>query len=766
MSEPTRAILSSWTIEFWPTAICIAAVFIYWRGWRSRTGLISQQIPPWRFAAFVSGVAACWIAIASPIDAFSGLLLQVHMIQHVLLMMIGPPLILLGCPGIPMLRGLPATIRRTWIGPFLASHSVRRLFLRLTHPVVGWTTFVAATWIWHLPACYELALENGGWHEAEHAIFLSTALLFWWPVVQPWPSHAVWPRWMMLPYLLTADLQNTLFSAIYVFRDTPIYGAYAAHPDMLGISTIQDQEIAGAIMWSAGSAAFLLPLGLIVKGLLQPRLALAVAGVGPPAPIPLPVLGGGGALPRGRASSDLLRAPLIGRVLSNLRIRRAVQFVMLAMAGAVVLDGLLGPRLSPMNLAGVLPWTHWRGLVVIALLVAGNAFCWACPFMLPREVGKRLFAPTRRWPSPLRSKWLAASLLLVYLWAYEVFGLWDSPWWTAWVVVGYFAAACVVDAFFRGAAFCRWVCPIGQFHFIESLVSPRQVAAIDPEVCRACRTRDCIRGGPLGRGCELDLYVPTKRGNLDCTFCMDCVRACPHDNVGLVRRALHVDSSYEGWRGAIGRISGRVDVAALAALLTFGAFANAVGMVGPVLSWEDAVAASIGASSPVIPATIVLVGMAAIVPLIALPLVSAWARHAGAWHTSLRSLACRVSLALVPMGFAMWLVHMLFHFLTSLGTIVPVTQRVAADAGLNLGEPQWALACCLVVPDWLLPLELLLLDAGLILTVVVMNRLARSFGAARSARATLILCVPAVLLFALGVWIVLQPMQMRGTILP
>lgn len=766
MSDATRAILSSWTIEFWPTACCVAALIIYWRGWRGRPDAMAQHIPPWRAAAFAAGVVVCWVAIASPLDALSGLLLQAHMVQHILLMMIGPPLILLGCPGIPMLRGLPPTIRRDWVGPFIASRRVRTLFSYLTHPVVCWSLLVAATWIWHLPACYELALRSAGWHEVEHAVFLGTALLFWWPVVQPWPSRAVWPKWMLLPYLLAADLQNTLFSAIFVFRDTPIYGAYAAHPDLLGIGTVQDQEVAGAIMWVAGSAAFLVPLGVIVKKLLQPRLALA--GVGGPTSVALPIIGGGGggALPRGTRPADLLRTPLLGRILTDLRIRRVVQGIMLAAAAMVVIDGLLGPHLSPMNLAGVLPWTHWRGLVVIALLVAGNAFCWACPFMLPRELGKRLFLPTRRWPKALRNKWLAATLLLVYLWAYEVFGLWDSPWWTAWVVIGYFAAALVVDSFFRGAAFCRWICPIGQFHFVEALISPREVGAIDQDTCRSCTTRDCIRGGPSGRGCELDLYIPTKRGNLDCTFCMDCVRACPHENVGLTTRRVHVDSAYSGWRGSIGRMSGRLDIAAIAALLTFGAFANAAGMVGPILSWEDAVAASIGAATPLIPATVVLLGIGVAAPLALIPPIAAWARRTGEWQIGLKAMSCRLSLALVPIGFAMWLVHMLFHFLTGLGTIVPVTQRIAADAGLNLGEPAWAMACCLAVPDWLLPLELLLLDAGLILTVVVLHRVARSIGTHRSALTTAILSIPAVLLFAFGVWLVLQPMQMRGTILP
>ena len=767
MPDMTSAILSSWTIEFWPLTLSLLSIAVYWRGWRGLSRSMPAKFPVWRLVSFITGISSCWIAIASPLDAFGSLLLQVHMTQHVLLMMVGPPLILLACPGIPMLRGLPHTIRRDWLGPFLGSHAVRAGFHRLTHPMVGLTLFIAATWIWHLPTFYELALRNTTWHEIEHLIFLLTALLFWWPIVQPWPSTPTWPRWLLLPYLLVADLQNTLFSAVYVFRETPIYNTYAATPELLGFSTMQDQAAAGAIMWVAGSAVFLIPVGLIIKQLLQPQLAIVgVPGSHSRGSVSLPILGQQLAPASREKSNDLLRIPLIGRLLRSLRFRRCVQWIMFGLAALIVVDGLFGPRLGPMNLAGVLPWTHWRGFVVIALLVAGNAFCWACPFMLPRELSKRFFRPTRRWPRAIRSKWLAASLLLVYLWAYEVYGLWDSPWWTAWVVIGYFAAAFTVDAFFRGAAFCRWVCPIGQFHFVESLVSPREVAALDAITCNNCTTKDCIRGGPGGRGCELDLYLPTKRGNLDCTWCMDCVRACPHDNVGITTRSLQQDASFPGWRGSIGRISTRPDIAALAALLTFGAFANALGMVGPVLDLEDQFASSIGAATPVIPASMVLIGVAVLAPLIVLPLIAAAVNLIGRSSGSLVATTSRLSLCLVPIGFAMWLVHMLFHLLTSLGTIVPVSQRLAADAGINLGDPAWVMACCLNVPTWLLPIEFLLLDAGLILTVITVHRMAANTCKRAVVRCTVLLSMPAVILFAIGVWIVLQPMQMRGTLLP
>jgi hypothetical protein len=176
---------------------------------------------------------------------------------------------------------------------------------------------------------------------------------------------------------------------------------------------------------------------------------------------------------------------------------------------------------------------------VIALLMAGNLFCMACPFTLPRDLARKVVFPRYRWPRRLRSKWVAAGLLATYLWGYEAFALWDSPRSTAWIIVGYFIAAFVVDIVFKGASFCKYVCPIGQFHFVHALVSPLQVKVREPAICGSCVTHDCIRGNDRQRGCELRLFQPKKLGNFDCTFCLDCVHACPQQNVGILLDEHH-----------------------------------------------------------------------------------------------------------------------------------------------------------------------------------------------------------------------------------
>ena len=150
----------------------------------------------------------------------------------------------------------------------------------------------------------------------------------------------------------------------------------------------------------------------------------------------------------------------------------------------------------------------------------------------------------------------------------------------------------MVDSLFRGASFCKYVCPIGQFHFVSSLVSPFEVRLKDRSVCATCATHDCLRGNAQQRGCELDLYIPRKAGNMDCTFCLDCVRACPHDNVGVLATIPGSDLWSDRLRSSIGLFSRRPDLAALALVVVLGGFAGAAAMVEPL--WVRSPSAFVG----------------------------------------------------------------------------------------------------------------------------------------------------------------------------
>jgi cytochrome c oxidase assembly factor CtaG/ferredoxin len=743
------------------------------RGWR----LLYRRDPTrWHVGrpfVFFGGLVAVFLAVASPIDPFAALLLQVHMLQHLLLMMVAPPLIWLGWPLFPLLRGLPEPIRTYWVAPFLRWRAIRNTFAILTHPFVAWPLYVGTTWLWHTPRGYELGLSQRYWHVFEHACFVASALLFWYPVVRPYPSRPTWPRWMLFPYLLLADAQNTVLAAWLCFSPAVLYPYYSRVPRLDGLSALDDQAAAGVLMWVPGSIAFLLPLFWIGVSYLfdsnrevkYHRAARRKLQYGTPLP-KLTIIGARSPAPRAPAF-DLLFVPLIGRFLRWRFSRPLLQSLVAVLGAIVVFDGLSGPQLSPMNLAGVLPWIHWRGFLILSLLVAGNVFCMACPFTLPRTVASRWLPGGRPWPQWLRNKWLAVGLILLFLWSYEAFALWNSPWITAWIAIGYFVGAFVVDSFFTGAAFCKYVCPIGQFNFVQALVSPSEVKVREPAICATCDTKECIRGGAVASGCALDLFQPRKHGNLDCTFCLDCVHACPHENVGVLAAFPGQTIWTDPFRSGIGRFSQRRDLAALALVLVFGAFANAGGMIEPAVKLQDQLWTALGNPPRLFVTTMYYFLAIVVLPFVAVRLAAAFSRSWGKLTDDWLSIAMRYSFALVPIGFGMWLAHYSFHLFTSYDTIIPATQRFAEDHGWDvLGVPLLQCACCRKPSDWIPHFEILVLDFGLLLSLYTAFRIAESSTTRVSQTLKtfmpwgLLIC----LLFALGVWIVFQPMEMRGTL--
>src|SRR5215468_3840380 len=167
-----QAILASWSVAPGLTTILVLLAALYGRGWHVLRRRMPERFPLWRLACFLGGLAIIHLAIAPPIDAFASLLLQVHLRQHLLLMMVAPPLLLLGAPAIPLLRGLPPRFAKSALGPFLAWPALQRFTDKLLHPVTCSCALVAAPWLWYPPALSELALRSPGWHAAEHATFL------------------------------------------------------------------------------------------------------------------------------------------------------------------------------------------------------------------------------------------------------------------------------------------------------------------------------------------------------------------------------------------------------------------------------------------------------------------------------------------------------------------------------------------------------------------------------------------------------------------
>jgi len=461
-----------------------------------------------------------------------------------------------------------------------------------------------------------------------------------------------------------------------------------------------------------------------------------------------------------------LRVPLIGSLLKQRHARTLLQIPLFLISVAMIVHGLFGPQLAPKNLATTFTWVHFRGALVLVLLFAGNFFCLACPFMLVRNFVRKFVRPVRNWPRALRNKWLSIALFVGMLFVYEWLDLWASPWWTAWLIVTYFAAALVIDSIFKHATFCKFVCPIGQFNFAAATASPLEITVRDHDVCNRCATKDCIRGvrepaAPLvviQRGCELALYQPRKVGNIDCTFCLDCVQACPYDNVGIMSRVPAVELTVDPMRSGVGYLSQRKDLAALMIVFTFGALLNAFGMVSPVYALEEWLANALNVHYELPLLAFIFALFLIIEPVVLIGLASWLTRVWGKNGKPLLSIVVRYSYALAPLGFGMWLAHFSFHLLTGIYTFIPVVQSAVGF----LGEPRWGAPG--LAPNVVQLFEFGFITLGLLGSLLVSYAIAAA-EETKPMRVFVVWAALAVVIAVAAFWLMSQPMEMRAVAL-
>lgn len=403
---------------------------------------------------------------------------------------------------------------------------------------------------------------------------------------------------------------------------------------------------------------------------------------------------------------DALRLPLVGSLLRGRYGRLLLQFPLTALALLLVIDGFVGPQSAARNLATVAPWVHYRGLVVLALLLAGNLFCMGCPFTLPRTLAKRLSSRGLRFPQRLRNKWLAIGSLFAIFFAYEYLDMWASPLLTAWLIAAYFIASFVLEALFSESAFCKYICPLGSFNMVYSTLSPTQVSVRSHDICAQCAGKECVNGsyatqptirideiaidsggppqtvpvahGPAGAlGCGTELFAPQMQSNMDCTMCLDCVRACPHDNAGLFLRAPGSELNQPD------SLPRRWDMSLLLIALAFMGVSNAFGMVPPYYALQEWLALNLVIYSEFVVLLLIFGAFNLALPALATVAAAyAGSRLGGAGNRdSLRDTAAAFAPTFVPLGFGIWFAHYSFHFLVGPGLIVPVIQEFLGGNG-------------------------------------------------------------------------------------
>jgi putative membrane protein len=268
----TDAALVAWRFPWWTSALLLLMTALYLRGFVRVHRQMPVRFTLRRLGFYLCGMAVFAVALASPLEALDDRLLTIHMMQHLLLLMVGPPLLLLGAPQIPFARAIPPTIAKRTIGVIAKSRACRRLFSLLTHPVSAFLLFSVAMLGWHLPSPFESALRSDYWHVVEHACFIIGGMLFWYPIIRPWPAVERWSQLAFVPYLLIADAENSMLAALMVFSGRIIYPFYASAPRIDGVPAMTDQVVAGAIMWVPGSILFLIPTVIIVLRALEPGI--------------------------------------------------------------------------------------------------------------------------------------------------------------------------------------------------------------------------------------------------------------------------------------------------------------------------------------------------------------------------------------------------------------------------------------------------------------------------------------------------------------
>ena len=265
------ALVRGWSFPVVPFLGLTLTLVVYLRGWWAVRRTRAEELPAWRATAFAAGIGSVWMALASPIDALDDTLLSAHMLQHFILMSVAPPLMMLGAPVVPMLRGLPRGVVRGVVGPLMRVRWLQAVARFALHPAVVWLAMNIAYLGWHVPAAFELTLRDERIHQVEHLLFFVTSLAFWWVVLAPWPAKPLWPRWTVIPYILSADILNTVLSAALVFAGKVLYPSYAAAERVTRMTPLEDQAAAGAFMWVVNSTVFLIPAVLMTAHLMMPK---------------------------------------------------------------------------------------------------------------------------------------------------------------------------------------------------------------------------------------------------------------------------------------------------------------------------------------------------------------------------------------------------------------------------------------------------------------------------------------------------------------
>ena len=237
-------------------------VYVFWR----RAGP-NRGIRSWQVAAFATGFVALFAALIWPLDALGDALFAGHMAQHVVLVVVAGPLLVLGYPLLAFLMALPTTPRRMLIGWWRRRRLLRSVWAFASGPLVTWILHTLAIWLWHIPALYQASVRSDLVHAAQHMSFLGTALLYWWALYPAGGRGRLLYAAGILS-VFTMAVQNGMLGTLLVFARVPFYPVYASSVGAWGLTLLEDQQLAGSIMRVGNTLAYVVAaIGLLAAAL-------------------------------------------------------------------------------------------------------------------------------------------------------------------------------------------------------------------------------------------------------------------------------------------------------------------------------------------------------------------------------------------------------------------------------------------------------------------------------------------------------------------
>ena len=259
---------SAWIPAPGSLALVVASAMVYALGVRTlrRAAGPDRGIRRWERNAFAAGWIVLTVALVTPLHPLGESLLSAHMTQHELIMVVAAPLLVLGRPLVAAVWALPRAMRpgvgRAARVPWFAA-----AWRWISAPFAAWLLHALAIWGWHAPRLYEATRTNGWLHAAQHTSFLLTALLFWWALLRPRSGGL--GAGAGIVYVFTTALHTSVLGALMAFSTSLWYPAYAVSTPMWGIDPVDDQQLAGLIMWVPGGIAYLVAALALMRRLLD-----------------------------------------------------------------------------------------------------------------------------------------------------------------------------------------------------------------------------------------------------------------------------------------------------------------------------------------------------------------------------------------------------------------------------------------------------------------------------------------------------------------